>query len=121
MDILIADLVIIGCVIAFVIIGLRAMLNGAQSDAEKITEAKVRASHPWPLIHTSGCKQVAFRFQREPQPGGVAESALAVTYDGQPVEPYSEMRCPRCNGKILATDLSINAIKAAYEAEQARP
>ena len=42
MDILIADLVIIGCVIVFVIIGLRAMLNGAQRDAERITEARKR-------------------------------------------------------------------------------
>lgn len=42
MDILIADLVIIGCVIAFVIVGLRAMLNGAKRDAERIAEARKR-------------------------------------------------------------------------------
>lgn len=66
---------------------------------------KLESAYPFELVHRSGCGRVGFRYMYTPERGEMLKSANAVTYDGKPVEPHSEIQCPHCGGVYNGMDL----------------
>lgn len=81
---------------------LRAYIGAQMVDWRGLT---LESAYPFELAHHSGCGLVGFRYTHTPERGEVLRSANAVTHDGKPVTPHTELKCPRCGGAYSSIDL----------------
>lgn len=65
----------------------------------------IDVSRMHPIVHISGCRQVAFYWEGRPRPGDLFSIDRCAMPDGRRPEPGSAVRCFNCGDPLTGSDL----------------